>query len=210
MPDRPPRFRTRSCRRVLCSILAILCLTSSIYYIPVLYKWSQGPHSNLFQTLEVPYKLDEVVRPVVDSTQTFDIVATVWVKDEIQKSGQESRVVRLPIFSGTIFRGLRLQDKNVKTAVNFSLPVNVLYVFTPHFSSIWLIEHSQQQGTWIPIVGGWSPRFGCPHPQSTIPIVLRDRLFELDSSSYSTSNETEAVINFSSSAFDIVLIRVSV
>ena len=127
MPDHPQRFR--GCRRVLRLIVAILCLTSSLYYFPVLYEWSRGPHYDLFQDLRAPYKPDEVVQPLVDGTQTFDIVATVWFKDEIQNFGQESRAVWMAIFSDTIFHGLRLQDKNVKTMVNLSVPIKVLCVF---------------------------------------------------------------------------------
>ena len=148
MPDHPQRFR--GCRRVLRLIVAILCLTSSLYYFPVLYKWSRGPHYDLFQDLRAPYKPDEVVRPLVDGTQTFDIVATVWFKDEIQDFGQESRAVWMAIFSDTIFHGLRLQDKNVKTMVNLSVPIKILCVFC--FSVSFLIDQlndSHQQGTYI-------------------------------------------------------------
>ena len=83
----------------------------------------------------MPYKLNEVVQPLVDRNTTFDIVATVWLRqNELEQAAEGTNVTKGPIlvedaiYTNTIFRDLHLKDKGVKTTVNFSIPTEMLYV----------------------------------------------------------------------------------
>lgn len=89
------------------------------------------PYPQLFanKTLEEVDDLQGVVRPLVDETTKFDIIATVRVRQWMAR-----RKPALPtgvsgervIYSGTIFKGLTLQDENVHTKVNLSIPLGAL------------------------------------------------------------------------------------
>lgn len=86
--------------------------------------------------MEVPYRPQDVVRPLVDANQTFDIVATVWLHTETDSEApaldgvaSDERGLVLhenPIFAGTVFRGLTLKDKKKKTSVNLEIPTTIL------------------------------------------------------------------------------------
>ncbi len=138
-PGPQPRRRSKSgCKRLLWTIVVIICLTATYFVYVVLRNvtnWFREPHSHLFQDLTVPYKLNDVVRPLVDTNTTFDIVATVWLRqNELEQAGEVTNVTKGPvlveeaIYTDTIFRGLHLKDKGVKTTVNFSVPTEILYV----------------------------------------------------------------------------------
>lgn len=106
----------------------------------------QNPHSKLYQDLTRFYRPQDVVRPLIDSNQTFDIVATVWLKTEIllgpsdlgysvdQPEGgnitkRKSRGIQeRALFSKTVFTGLTLGDKQLTTSVNFQVPTSILWV----------------------------------------------------------------------------------
>lgn len=140
-PGPQPRRRSKfSCKRLLWTIVAIVCL--ALTYVTVVYlilrnmtNWIGAPHSHLFQDLTVPYKRNEVVRPLIDSNVTFDIVATVWLRqNDLQPASEDTNTTKGPIlvedaiYSDTLFRGLHLKDKGVKTTVNLSVPTQILYV----------------------------------------------------------------------------------
>ena len=138
-PGPQPRRRSKSgCKRLLWTIVVIVCLTVT-YFVYVILRnvtnWFREPHSHLFQDLNVPYKLNEVVQPLVDRNTTFDIVATVWLRqNELEQAAEGTNVTKGPIlvedaiYTNTIFRDLHLKDKGVKTTVNFSIPTEMLYV----------------------------------------------------------------------------------
>ena len=88
------------------------------------------PHKYLYEnkTLEeMKSALDHVVQPLVDEKHKFDIVATVWAKDEMGPRDPFTGALReAPIFSEVVFRGVTLMDKHVHTTVNLSIPVKFL------------------------------------------------------------------------------------
>ena len=138
-PGPQPRRRSKSgCKCLLWTIVVIVCLIVT-YFVYVILRnvtnWFREPHSHLFQDLTVPYKLNEVVQPLVDRNTTFDIVATVWLRqNELEQAAEGTNVTKGPIlvedaiYTNTIFRDLHLKDKGVKTTVNFSIPTEMLYV----------------------------------------------------------------------------------
>ena len=102
------------------------------------YIHAKDPHRALYQDLRVTHGPEDVVHPLVDADQTFDIVATVWLhtdprepatnvtRDGIPVWGDPSALVETAIFTETVFRSLRLRDKNVKAAVKFQVPTEIL------------------------------------------------------------------------------------
>ncbi|KJA18904.1 hypothetical protein HYPSUDRAFT_144309 [Hypholoma sublateritium FD-334 SS-4] len=136
--DPGPQRRQRSkfsCKRLLWTIVVIVCLALTYVVYLILRNvtnWIRAPHSHLFQDLTVPYKRNEVVRPLIDSNATFDIVATVWLRqNELRPALEDTNTTKGPmlvedaIYSDTIFRGLHLKDKGVKTTVNLSVPTQI-------------------------------------------------------------------------------------
>lgn len=71
--------------------------------------------------------LQDVVRPLVDENQPFDIVATVWTRKPFARSGTQN--FEDVLFSDVIFRGLTLKSRDVHAQVNLSIPLRVLSVF---------------------------------------------------------------------------------
>lgn len=149
-PGPQPRRRPRqTCSRcVLWTSLALVGLAASYgAYVVLRYavRFVNTPHFLQLHDLSVPYKPNEVLKPLVSREQTFDVVATVWVhRDGGSDAGDASalktgrqELAEDVVYSDTVFRGLRLKDKNVKTAVNLSVPTEVLYVlqFYVYFKS---------------------------------------------------------------------------
>lgn len=144
-PGPPPRPRRKfGCKAILCTFLALLGLGACwIGYLLLrgFFIAARDPHVRLYQNLDVPYRPQDVVRPLVDANQTFDIVATVWLRTEApetmvdtgenggnrhRNSDEKSPVLHeTAIFSDTVFRELHLKDKK-KTSVNLQIPTEIL------------------------------------------------------------------------------------
>jgi archaellum biogenesis protein FlaJ (TadC family) len=127
--------RTSGCK---CMLLAVGALVSLLFSIGIakigsdLFYDLGNPHRILYQneTWSEVKNISTVVRPLVDRYQKFDIVATVWVRT-IDPGDDASGlyynwVYEDPIFSNTVFRGVRLMDKHVHTKVNLSIPLETL------------------------------------------------------------------------------------
>lgn len=72
-----------------------------------------------------------VVRPLVDESTKFDILATVWARcipevDEPGAIGPCDLDGERSIFSDVIFRGATLEDGHAYAAVNLSVPLKSL------------------------------------------------------------------------------------
>ncbi|KDR66891.1 hypothetical protein GALMADRAFT_232296 [Galerina marginata CBS 339.88] len=85
-PGPPPRRRsTVTCKCIFWSLF-VVCAAGGGYLGGVAgyagYRHLREPHRALYQDLTVPYRPQDVVRPLVDRNQTFDIVATVWLRTE--------------------------------------------------------------------------------------------------------------------------------
>ncbi|KAG6876785.1 hypothetical protein C0993_000446 [Termitomyces sp. T159_Od127] len=83
------------------------------------------------------HKDSDVARPLIGPEQTFDLAVTVWLRteeheDDLDPDREEEEVSEhprfnplppaIPLYSDTVFRGLRLRDKDVFATVNFTVP----------------------------------------------------------------------------------------
>jgi hypothetical protein len=131
------RNRSSGCKCVLITILTSTVSVAALFvglFLVNLFHLGQEPHAALlYKTESAADTVDPaaVVRPLIDEKQTFDIVATVWLRTN--DSSSESTISTLPaqkaIFTGKVFQGLTLKDKGIHTTVNYTVPTEILYVF---------------------------------------------------------------------------------
>ena len=83
------------------------------------------PHESLYEkkTLAEVLDLRDVVRPLIDKDQPFDVVATVWTTIQGARQSWMTRDPEKILFSDTIFRGVSLKDKDAHARVNLSIPL---------------------------------------------------------------------------------------
>ena len=133
------RNRSSGCKCVLITILTSIVSLAALFigiFLVNLIHHGREPHAAMLYKANSPDTADPspgaVVRPLIDEKQTFDIVATVWLRTN-DSSSSESTISSLPvqkaIFTGTIFHGLTLKDKSIHTIVNYTIPTEILYVF---------------------------------------------------------------------------------
>ncbi|KAF4610821.1 hypothetical protein D9613_007277 [Agrocybe pediades] len=141
-PGPPPRNHGRRrpglIYRLFCKGLMLLALGLLGYggtlLVPLLLF---VPHQEMYHQTNNDAKPEEVVQPLITEDQTFDIVATVWIRDddndieEIMGSnagiaGNRSKVLaERAIFSGTVFRGAKMTDRGLKTSVQLQIPTTI-------------------------------------------------------------------------------------
>jgi hypothetical protein len=130
------RNRSSGCKCVLITILtSIASLTVffiGVFLVNFIHLGREPNAAMLYKTsADTPVNPADVVRPLIDEKQTFDIVATVWLRTN--DSSSESIISTLPaekaIFTGKVFEGLTLKDKGRHTIVNYTVPTEILYVF---------------------------------------------------------------------------------
>ncbi|PPQ69931.1 hypothetical protein CVT26_013256 [Gymnopilus dilepis] len=158
-PGPPPRRQAKfGCKGVLWTVFIVVSLIGIYFLVKItsfFYSRFSDPWMSLYQDTKAPYRPQDVVRPLVDSNQYFDVVATVWLRTgedekQSQMKGSEAsysafgdadssvteetakeannrrrRLREKAIFSDTIFTGLRLTDAGVKSVVNLSVPTGV-------------------------------------------------------------------------------------
>ncbi|KAF8815502.1 hypothetical protein BYT27DRAFT_7249163 [Phlegmacium glaucopus] len=158
------------------------------------YILAKDPHRSLYQDLTATYGQQDVVHPLVDANQTFDIVATVWLRADREPPANVTKdgtpvwrdplaLVETAIFTETIFRGLRLRDKNVKTAVNFRVPTEIfkkkeLYTYDLR-GSFTLIPNSPSPLDDVLNYSSWIPPFITYPPSVSWPDGHRPSAAEL-------------------------------
>ena len=130
------RNRSSGCKCVLITILTSIASLAALFigiFLVNLFHLGREPHAALLYKTKSADTVDPaaVVRPLIDEKQTFDIVATVWLRTN--DSSSESAISTLPaqkaIFTGKVFQGLTLKDKAIHTTVNYTVPTEILYVF---------------------------------------------------------------------------------
>ncbi|KAF9484579.1 hypothetical protein BDN70DRAFT_106010 [Pholiota conissans] len=126
-----------------------------------------GAVTKMYQDLTVPFNASDVVQPLVDAHQTFDVVVTVWLRQDGADPNVNARLEGGPIlseraiYSDTIFRGLKLEDKTLKTAVELRIPTEIFknpeiwtydlratFVLVPASPS--LLDYAVNYSSWIP------------------------------------------------------------
>ena len=131
------RNRSSGCKCVFITILTSIASIVALFIGVFLVQWfhlNREPHAAFLYKSESAGTVDPaaVVRPLIDEKQTFDIVATVWLRTNDSNS-ESSTISTLPvqkaIFTEKIFQGLTLKDKGIQTTVNYTVPTEILYVF---------------------------------------------------------------------------------
>lgn len=136
-PDLGPIPRTKHPvrRRGICKCLCyaftvfigFITVVLGVLFIRGPWMDSLAPHKHLYQDLsnDTPH---EIVHPLIDKDQKFDIVATVWIRDVKGTKTRDKNLVETVIFTDTIFSGIKMSDKNIRTSVNLDIPTDVLWV----------------------------------------------------------------------------------
>ena len=132
------RNRSSRCKCVLITILTSIVSFAAFFiglFLMNLIHHGREPHAALLYKPKSADAVDPgpgtVVRPLIDEKQTFDIVATVWLRtnDSISESTISTLPEQKPIFTAKVFQGLTLKHKSIHTTVNYTVPTEVLYVF---------------------------------------------------------------------------------
>ncbi|KAJ2932394.1 hypothetical protein H1R20_g4724, partial [Candolleomyces eurysporus] len=126
------RRRMSGCKCMLLAVGILISLLVSIgiaKFVSSVFHGLREPHNSLYEnkTLAEVKNMANVVRPLVDRDQKFDIVATVWVRTLDPRDDASGRYGWMHgedhIFSDTVFRGVTLMDEHVHTKVNLSIPL---------------------------------------------------------------------------------------
>ena len=146
-PGAPRRQRSISGCKCLLITFVIIIFTgvglSVLGFATHLLAQLLEPHSALYQnaTLDGVSSRATVVQPLITRDQTFDIVATVWLRSsetkghgepvegqgvEVSETMQAPEVLETPLYSDIAFRGLTLTQKSVFSTINFTLPTAIL------------------------------------------------------------------------------------
>jgi hypothetical protein len=128
------RNRSSGCKCVLITILSSIASVAALLigaFLVNTFHHAREPHAALLYKAKSTDTVDPaaVVRPLIDEKQTFDIVATVWLRTN--DSSSESAISTLPaekvIFTGKVFQNLTLKDKKIFKTVNYTVPTEILY-----------------------------------------------------------------------------------
>ncbi|PPQ97465.1 hypothetical protein CVT26_002813 [Gymnopilus dilepis] len=217
-PGPPPRRKsTLSCKCISWTLFVVISLFALYWGLKLAfmtYHQVREPWSSLYQDPKKPYRPQDVVRPLVDKDQTFDIVATVWLRTErppkvvemIARDEEEEEdkaevggtnvlgslasllanrndtrlskddgagLSEKAIWTGTVFRKLRLNDKHVKSSVSFRVPTEIFkkkdlhsydlrgsFVLIPTAPSP--LDHISNYSSWIPETINYPPSRSWP------------------------------------------------
>ncbi|KAG6825135.1 hypothetical protein H0H92_004599 [Tricholoma furcatifolium] len=150
----PPRRSSSGCKCLffLLSLSIIAFVLYLFQFTTALFNEFTAPHKALYYKSATQIVTNTnraaVVRPLVDSEQTFDLAATVWLRtskdathvggiyvtpeaeavEDAEQQAKRAANVGLEehaLFSDIIFRGVRLSDKNLHTTVNLTLPTEL-------------------------------------------------------------------------------------
>lgn len=145
------RNHSSGCKFILLIIVTTLGLFTAIFvglrFVNMFHHMREPHDALLYKNKSVdPVDPAMVVRPLIDAKQKFDIVATVWLRKNDSSSG--SAISTLPaeeaIFTGTVFQGLTLKDKDIHKTVKYTVPTEILYVFFCPTSHLLYISSSSK------------------------------------------------------------------
>lgn len=151
----PSRRKSISGCKCLLITVVVLFSTGVILFLVNIAKGAvrlvSDPHRALFQHASHEEGRDRgsVVQPLISRDQTFDMVATVWLRsmqgidhvamaEKITRKNNsslregndapllEEEVQEVPLFSDIVFRGLRLTDEKIFGTINYTLPTALL------------------------------------------------------------------------------------
>lgn len=90
------------------------------------------PHSRMYHDKPDKEVSDwsQVVRPMITKDSKFDVVASVWVRDDMAKDStirlESNDYPERLLFSGTVFHNVHLKSKNELANVTLSIPTTHL------------------------------------------------------------------------------------
>ncbi|KAF9553624.1 hypothetical protein CPC08DRAFT_767400 [Agrocybe pediades] len=144
------------------------------------------PHSDMYYRTRDKTSPDEVIKSFIAEDETFDILATVWIRDDDVYTyeppgsnagieGSPSKVLReRAIFLGTVFRRVKLSDKGLETRVPLQIPTAIFkkpelthtdlrasFVLVPNEPSA--ITRITNYSSWIPVDAMHPPTVYPPH-----------------------------------------------
>ncbi|KAH9475045.1 hypothetical protein JR316_0012148 [Psilocybe cubensis] len=203
-PGPPRRRRTKfGCKCILYVVLTFVGLWGTYASYRALQNrlaLLRHPYQFLYQDPKNSYRPQDIVRPLIDRNQTFDVVATVWIRSPQTKisgvevgypdwmqSHQNLKLDETAIFSEKVFQGLRLQDKNKKKSVNLQVPTEIFklrelnnydlrasFVLIPTSPS--LLDNATFYSSWIPSEAQYPPMR--PWPVDTAFPSLADNIVD--------------------------------
>ncbi|ESK87380.1 hypothetical protein Moror_11688 [Moniliophthora roreri MCA 2997] len=170
-PDPEPRRRFSISKFVFFCVVAglLICYAfatfTASFGLQLLQVFLGEPHPEVYQNQTWQQALasghqSEVVRPLIDGEQSYDVLVTVWLrrteeeKDDMRKEMREIRntldsyktemkwkdyeyndykedlIHEQPIFSDIVFRGLKLRDRDMFVEIPLQIPTQVFMVET--------------------------------------------------------------------------------
>ncbi|KAJ7619364.1 hypothetical protein FB45DRAFT_1007031 [Roridomyces roridus] len=179
-PGVPARLRKRGsvCKLCLCmGLMSVGLLLALLVYAlgkELSAKLARLSHAHIYQnqTLDEVANRSNVVRPLIDEKQTFDIAVSVWYSEN-NGTGKTSKSA---IYSDIVFRGLRLADKDKSKNLTYKLPVAIFnrlylnknelrgsFVLIPTSPS--LLDQVTDFSTWrSEVLAPWAPVRSWPFP----------------------------------------------
>ncbi|KAF8995540.1 hypothetical protein BDQ17DRAFT_1430285 [Cyathus striatus] len=150
------------CIGLFAAICAILVLFFIYSLVMVAVRSLNSPYAWAYHntTLEGVTNHSNVVRPLIDEGQTFDIVASVWVRNGPFR-GLNEPVPEALLFSDVVFRGVSLKDRGILSKVSFQVPTSIFkesrivtnfdlrgsFALVP---SSFVLDHVVNVTSWIP------------------------------------------------------------
>ncbi|KAJ3507415.1 hypothetical protein NLJ89_g6320 [Agrocybe chaxingu] len=164
-----PGVQARRERMSFCRCLFWTCILAVVlanaYYIPNfmlgIKKGTREPHKTLYHKGDEKKADDvDVIRPLVDHQQPFDIMATIWLRTTKPNKDHAAPSEEL-IYSDRILRGLRLKDKDIHATIRYQIPTEIFkqenltnydlrasFILIPNTPS--LLDFASNYSTWIP------------------------------------------------------------
>ncbi|KAJ3574380.1 hypothetical protein NP233_g1803 [Leucocoprinus birnbaumii] len=127
-PEREPRSAAKFCLWLTLTFLVVAGCSVVYFLAESAWYGMQHPHSNHYHKKPESEITDwsKVVRPLITRNDSFDVIASVWVRDDGGEDGGliidgEERPERL-IFLEPIFRSVSLREKTRFTNVTLRVP----------------------------------------------------------------------------------------
>ncbi|KAF5346852.1 hypothetical protein D9756_010607 [Leucocoprinus leucothites] len=173
-PIRKPRSAGRFCLWLTILLVCLVGGTTVFFFVKGIVYQLRHPHSQMYYDKPESEINDWsiVVQPMIGKKDSFDIVASVWIRDDDGRDGGlyvdgKEQPERL-IFSETVFRDLTLKSKNVLKNVTLAVPIahfkqanisnydlRASFVLVQH--QPWWLARAQKYISWNPQNGLHAP-----------------------------------------------------
>jgi hypothetical protein len=131
-PSRKPRSAGKFCLWLTVFVVGVVGGTAAYSFISNVVYSIQHPHNRMYYDKSEKDIADwsAVVQPMIREKDKFDIIASVWLRDDEGTDGGiwvdgEERRERL-LYTGTVFRDMSLKSMHKFSEVKFQLPTKHL------------------------------------------------------------------------------------